>query len=411
MTRLRHTMDRTDAFWDGVEFVRMLLDVDLPDPQALRRTLRGIALATPVGAWVDADSGAWVRVDERDVEQWLDRVLIESPLVVVEPRHAVHLLHEPLGDLPFRIMTGPRWLALRQNHALGDGWSSFHLLAHLLRSAVGEREPADVPWQHLSSVRRTASSAAVARRVDSVARAFARRSTLRGGPYELADLHTATREPTIVYRTSEPGFSADLRRVRDAAFPGASAAGVTIAGLRRSLEASLGPVRPGTEFVFNTRSGATANAFGNFSTGLFLRTDDDSSPEAVTAAMAEARRIGLPEVAVAASRLRRRRRTGGQRLVAAPLGSPRLTLSYTHGHGPLGLVPGIGPQSVVALATVPNGLETVTVSAFEVGGQLRLTLSFYADAWAPARVAEAVDAFLSDPAATLAVAEAPEVGA
>lgn len=393
-------MASDDAGWHGIESVRMFLDIEVPPFARVRHAMRQLSAETGIVCWYDRSRPLVKDVQPEDVEGWLDRVLVETSQPVQDVELAVAMQAAPLDDLPIRIMVGPTWVTIRQSHAVGDGWSSINLIAQVLRQASSDR-PLDLPWTSLRPGRRALVAARVlSRHPGTVLRAVARRKQLRGGHYELASQETAGLHPTVLYRRSPRGFSDALRTLRDEHFAGSSVAAMTLVGLRTALATELPAPRPGVECVFDNRREARAsrNAFGNWSAGVYLTSSDDTSPVAVSQSMATARRTALPVVSSAAARARAMRGISAARTVAVSVGAPRLTLSFTQGHGPLGSFPGIDDlTSTVALATTPNGPESITLTAADLRGTLHLSVSYYPQVWDRGSVGRAVDRFFGDP--------------
>lgn len=400
-------MDASDASWHGIDSVRMFLRIDMPPLDRVRGAMRRLATDSPVGTWYDRDRPVRRAVKHDELDGWLDRTLIRVDEDLDDLERAVAMQSAPLEDLPLRIMIGPSWMTVRQNHAVGDGWTSIHLLSHLLRQAASP-DPVDLPWTEISSRRRSWLTAGlVARHPAGVVRAMARRKQLGGGPYELATIETAGLLPTLLYRRSAIGFGSHLRSVRDEHLPGSSLAAMTLVGLRAAIAAELPAPRPGAECVFDIRreSRSTRRAFGNWSAGVYLTSADDTSPVAVSASLTDARDAALPVMSSAAARARGSRGLSAAQTVAAASGAPRLTLSFTQAHGPIGDFPGIDEaRSVIALATTPNGPESITLTVLERRGTLHLNVSFYPDVWERAAVERAVDSFLADPVPYLGLA-------
>jgi hypothetical protein len=182
--------------------------------------------------------------------------------------------------------------------------------------------------------------------------------------------------------------------MRDAQFPGASIAALSLVGLRAALGDVLPPARPGFECVFDTR-GRSGHGFGNWSAGVYLLPVDDMSPIDVSESIARSRRTGLTTIASAS--LRARRPTGA-RQVPAPVGAPRLTLSFSHLRGEIAAVPGLDPdRSQLGIECLPNGMETITASLFDWAGRLHVNMAFYPHVWSSAAVGEAIEDFLAEP--------------
>lgn len=395
-------LDPMDQAWSGVWYVRAFLDLDMPAPDRFRRAVHDLAVeSTAFGRWTTATPPRWRPVAEQERGAWLNRAVWVSDEADIDDQRAFAVNADPLLDMPFRFVIGPNWISVRMTHAIGDGYTVNALVGHLLRRARAD-EP--VPWTYVSPGRRDRIIARdVVAHVGTLATALRNRRELAGGSYEPASIRAAMLPDLSLGLVSGAGFPARLREIRDDLYPGASAAAVAMVGLRAAFASTLPEPRPGFECLFNTRSSASANSWGNWSVGVYIRPGDDYSPEATSREITRVRRTGLPKLAAASLRARARKSSGDRVQVVAPEGAPRLTLSYTQEHATATTIPGLRPgRSMVATLTTPNGVETITVQAVELAGRLSVSASFYPDVWPRDAVERAVRLFLDDPRSALA---------
>lgn len=394
-------MDVTDRCWAGVEFTRVHVGLDMPAPEQVRRALRTLATLSPeIGRWTTMAPPSWARLSADEMSDWLERVLRVSDERGASAARAIEVNDDPLGELPFRLVIGPDWLSLHQSHAIGDGQSVLMFLGQLLTQARST-EILPLRWTTVPARRRNRLIAhAVLRHLRSMPYVLGHRGELAGGTYEPAALRADSLDHVAMPFVSEPGFTTRLRTVRDEHFPQASVVGLTTVALRAALDQAIAPMRPGFECLYNTRSQAdgTGAAWGNWSTGVYLRPADDLSPEDVTAAMRRARDLGLPSYAAAAQRLRGRRASGDSVQVVAPDGAPRLTMSYIREEVTTQTIPGVRVgEYVVSSRTRPNGLDSITSQAIEAAGRVALNMAFFPQVWSVDAVTRAVEAFFADP--------------
>lgn len=412
MTGRRLTrMEPANAAWCGLESRRAFLGLGLPPADSIRRAVHDLLTEpSPASVYLDTASRRQRVLTPEECREWSTEMVQD----VVDPGGGVPDMlsgvGSSLGHYPFMMVVGPDRLGLRMSHAVADGRSCLMLLAHLLEVARG-RNAADVPWTVVGPARRDLVTALLlARRPDSVAKAWQRRHELGGGTYEVAEETVGHRGFETVHRASDSSFLPRLREQRDLLWPGASLASVVLCGLRSSLRAHGLAPQPGVETVFDVRrdfpGGATA--FGNWSAGVFIRPDDDHSPTSVTHAFVATRQMGYPVVAAAASRRRGRHTGSGTRMVVRPTGRPRLALSYLNAHGPVASLPwAAGGPRALAVSAPPNGLETISIAGQEIGDVLNLSLSVYEGSWPLERVARALDDFVAQPVSHIAAMGGP----
>jgi hypothetical protein len=390
----------SDRAWSGVRYVRALVGLDMPTGQQVRQALALLTDAPEIGRWLELSPPRWRPVTPAEREAWLDRVFAASAERGVGMDRALAVHGTPLTGVPLRVVAGPDWISVAMSHAVGDGWTVNNFLGHLLRQAACDTS-VPLPWRVLPQGSRDLVIARdVLGHLGTLGWALRRRDQLAGGVYEPAVAHADRLADQTVNLASDAGFLAELRAVRDAEFPGVSAAVVAMVGLRAAFASTLAAPRPGFECLFNTRSAAagTADGWGNWSAGVYVHPTDDYAPAAVAAEIARVREAGLAGLAHASLRARARRCSADTVQVARAEGAPRLTMSYTQRHLTDPIVPGLRPgESVIATRTRPNGVDSVTVQAVELAGRLSISVACYPDVWAAEAVESAVRAFLTDP--------------
>lgn len=407
----RHTasawrpLDPLDRAWSGVGFVRAVTGIDAPAPEYVRDALLDLAVLAPeLGRWTRDLPPRWRSIGSGELPAWLQRAFVASGEAGVGPQRAMELNLGPLSDVPLRVLAGPDWLSVRMSHTLGDGWTVDTVIAHLLRQATAP-ELLPLPWHVVSTRRRDAMLVRdIARRLPVLAHAVRHRRELAGGRYEPAG-RAADLMVDHSYAITDGEFPGRVRALRDRLFPQASVAALTLTGLRAALAASSLPsLRPGFECLFNTRSpgDGTADAWGNWSAGVFVNPTDDLDPVAVNAEMKRVRESGLPVLARASLRARAHRSDATTITMPSAVGAPRLTMSYVNGRGLAAALPGLRPDSEFGTWTRPNGTESITVQTVECLGRLSVGLSFFPDVWPADVVCGAVERFLRDPAPILA---------
>ncbi|MGZ4475516.1 MAG: hypothetical protein ACXVWW_07395 [Nocardioides sp.] len=387
--------DPVDLAWRGIGYIRAYLRMDIPDAALIRRALRQIATISPqVGRWCHPD-GHWRPVGEREMDAWLDLHVFASPLHAIAPELAFTLPPHLRARQRFSVMVGDDWLLVTADHEFGDGLTVDTFVGHLLRQARSE-ETLELPWRVATAWERDRDIAAgLLRNARSLPYVVRHRRELAGGSYAIDEQE---RTPTTVVALSDLRFTAAVRHLRDRLYPDASMAAIVIAGIRAGLARCVAEVRPGFECLYNSRRPhAGLPLWGNWSAGLYVRPHDDHDPVAISEAMVEVRDRGLPAYALAAMRARGRHTIDTHAPSAAATGAPRLTVSY-FGQHTVAMLPGVRPgESLIATFSHPNGPDSISVQAVELGGRLSLSAAFNPEVWPRNHVQEALRDFLASP--------------
>ena len=396
-----HALDRTDAAWAGLEFTYVFFGLALPPLADVRRALAMVMEVDPlIGSRIDLVRGTYHPVEAAYVQRRTRELVTDGVPPGLRPETALDNLDVDLGDAPFRLLVGQGELAVCWSHALGDAWSCFTFIKHLLEQA---RTPHRLPltWDSIASRRRDLLVAwSVIRRPGSVVRAVRRREEFSGGRYELASLRTSGERHHTSLSTSDADFLTDLARSRARRGVRTTTASIVLTGLRKHVAHRLATPVPGAEIIFDTRSlsAETHRAFGNWVAGVYVRPDDDGSVESVAAAAKEIRQRGYPFIAAAAARRRARPRSAADRMVLAPQGRPQLTLTFLNRGGPQqGYLWHPDRQHFLVGSGPPNGLDTLMIGGREREGRLDLSLDHYPSHWDTEAVQQVIEDFFADP--------------
>lgn len=413
-----------DRGWTGVVFTRSFVHLDVPEHARIVTAMEHLARTRPeVGRWLRADGSHWRPVRDDEIDVWLRGAVVaiddadQSP---ADLERISELNSAPLGELPLRLMVGPDWVSLTLSHVVGDAWSLNRLLGWVLTAArVDGPALPPVPWSVISSRR---SDLLLVRRVlarpAAAWEAVRHRRELAGGTYEPAAVRADALPHATIHLASEPGASQRLRVLRDASFPGVSLSALVAVGLRVVLDDVLPAARPGFECIYNDRSEAdgTAQAWGNFASGVYVRPDDDLAPAAVAAEIARVRRSGLSTLARLSLRLRGSRPVmqilrSRRRVVSMPRpeGRPRLTFSWMAAHLVDDAVPGLLPgRTLAGMHGRPNGVESISVHAIECAGRIHFGVGHVPAVWPTEVVRGAIERLAADPVAVLRAVAGPE---
>ena len=395
--------DRTDAAWAGIDYTYVWLGLDLPPIAELRRALVTVMDLDPlIGARLDLPRCRYHPVAPADRAARAEELVTDALPDGLRPETALNQFELDLGSRPFLLFVGERDLVVRFAHAFGDAWSCNTLIKHLLAQArTDERLP--LPWDTLAPVRRDVFALRwVLQRPRALLAALRHRGELSGGTYELASLRTLQEPLDHVATTSPAGFVQHLSAERKRRGFETSTAAIMLTGIRRHLTARGLPPLPGAEMLFDTRGGSkvTARAFGNWAAGVYVNPTDDDDLQAVGAEFRRVRDAGFPFLAAAAARRRAGLQSRGDKLVLAPLGRPRLTLTHLNRGGPQLGMPWLADNADhhVLSGCAPNGLETILIGGREMeDGRLGLSLSFHPAGWPSDVIRSVVEAFMDDP--------------
>jgi len=303
-------------------------------------------------------------------------------------------------DLPVILAVCEGHLAVRTNHAIGDGGTIWRLIASVVDEAVAARQPV----HGRRGVRAPLTRAAIrffGREPGRVVRML--RAPRQTPPASDGVPAQEWPSPGSVYLRSEVDYLARLRQWRDSHAPGASTGSVFMAAVSGAFAAVGLPVaQSALVIVVDIRRYLPAGtvAEGNLASGQYLEFTDPSDPLEIQESLRAMIQTGRPLTALALTDLRAllggdpislRVADPGQPSTSRP--SPRLTLSHMPSVPVLDGLPWAGPRSGRQIRTIstPTSPSAITVTSAVDSGQIHVTASFHADVFAP----EVVEAALS----------------
>ena len=331
------------------------------------------------------------------LDELIDALVVEAGLPWSAGPEAIaqHELGRELAVLPFRIVVGDRYVAIRFSHAFGDLYAETRALLPLLLADADEPVPAPVPAPLIRALAHT-----VTRHPAKVLAAF--RADRWAPPATFADGPAQLWRRELCFATSEDGWLDDLTARLDPAR--VSVGGWLTAAMHRATREVGIAAHPGALVVVACRRYLPAGArhlSGNFVAGSFLTVADPTDPVQTTAAIREYAASARPLLAMAASR-----RSDGRRARADqphrdqlpdPDGRAYLGLSHTtRVPWPSRTVPPAGCAFNVPTPIGPDGIAAVTMG---VGGRLSVSLAYREGQYDRAAIEHVAGALTGAPAA------------